>query len=58
MKTDDTPLLELTMKYMHNNHFQSGSFVLCIGVRVVTVNCRLHLPHSYSPGRELGPEMK
>ena len=27
---------------MAKSHFQSGSLVLCIGVWLVTVNCRLH----------------
>jgi hypothetical protein len=58
MTTEDTPLLELTMKYIHNNHFHNGNFVLCIGVLLVTVNWRLHLPHSYNPGRLLRPESK
>ncbi len=56
IKTEDTPLLEFTIKYIHISHFHKGSLVLSIGVCVVTVNCRLHRPHSYSPGRELFPE--
>ena len=35
-------LLELAIKYMACSHFQRGNLVLCIGVRVVTVNWRLH----------------
>ncbi|CAB1076581.1 hypothetical protein D1AOALGA4SA_4377, partial [Olavius algarvensis Delta 1 endosymbiont] len=50
MKTEEMPLLELTIKYMHSSHFHNGNLVLCIGVCVVTVNCRLHLSHSNSPG--------
>jgi len=58
MNTEDTPLLELIMKYMHNSHFHKGNLVLCIGVLVVTVNWRLQLPHSYNPGRLLRPVSK
>jgi hypothetical protein len=58
MKTDETFLLEATIRYMAIIHFQRGSSILCMSVIVVRVNGLLLWTHSYRPARALLPTIR